>query len=61
MTRRTPRPGDSFESKGQTVTVDRVSDGMVHGTISGAKPLLRWVWSLESFHEAIALATWGRA
>jgi hypothetical protein len=58
MTRRTPKPGDSYTKDKRTLVVEAVRDGMVYFSFVGG-PHAEYA-SLTEFHRQIAVSTWGR-
>lgn len=56
MTRRTPRPGDSYSKGNVTWRIVSVSGGSVVVQAGWGTVPMR----LDMFHQAIQLATWGR-
>lgn len=57
MTRRTPQPGDSY-TKGDVTW--RVTSVHPRGTVIVETSYGILPFSMEAFHQAVAIATWGR-
>jgi hypothetical protein len=58
MTRRTPKPGDSYSKEGGTLVVVDASKHVV--VLRRLRDDSLHTMTLDQFHQAVAFETWGR-